>query len=419
MYKKPFGVFIYLLLPFAITACGGGSSSGGNNSDTDNPAPIDSSSKTETETETETETDPEIPDIDSDGDGILDSQDADPADSEVTGIVIIRRDKAGVTGSGGTETRFYKYNASEQLNYLKKSTTDADSDGIADHFYTYNSYRQVVTHQIDSNEDGTVEQTYTNTYENSRILEKTAEGTPDVFTETYIYSENSALLLQTDKDTGSDESIDFSDIYTYIDDNPNKPDLIRINVDISDDAEKSIQYSYTPEGQLTSISHDEAEDGSVEGTVTYTYYVSGQVETTEVEGIVEDDQETTVTRLFTYSESGLLQSVEYDNDLNGSWDVKDTYFYASDLLARIETDTNNDGNADAIKSYTYQNNRLSVISEDTDADGNAEITTTYNYDSGQRLTSVVVDHLTDNTQDETVVFTYQGYLDNFTVFFEL
>ncbi len=170
---------------------------------------------------------------------------------------------------------------------------------------------------------------------------------------------------------------------------------------------------------MTSISHDEAEDGSVEGTVTYTYYVSGQVETTEVEGIVEDDQETTVTRLFTYSESGLLQSVEYDNDLNGSWDVKDTYFYASDLLARIETDTNNDGNADAIKSYTYQNNRLSVISEDTDADGNAEITTTYNYDSGQRLTSVVVDHLTDNTQDETVVFTYQGYLDNFTVFFEL
>ncbi|MEK9711833.1 MAG: hypothetical protein VW258_04625 [Thalassolituus sp.] len=343
-------------------------------------------------------------DTDTDGDGVADKDDAAPNDDQVAGIIIVRRDIGSVEGAGGTETvRFSTF------GLLRDRKTDEDSDGTPEAIYSYNSNRQLISLQLDSNDDGTIDQSYNYAYDSSIRTSEIAAGETDNYTKTHIFA--NGIQQRTDTDQGSDGSIDLQDIYTYHPEDASKISQVRLNVttDDSDIAEKVIDYIYDAELMLTDIQFSTESPVATVKTIEYTYHSNGAVETSTLDEDADGNPEYT----FSYNEDGVLLTADLDSDSDGTIETTETYSYSENYLLQIDSN----GAENNLVVFNYRSDRqIDNVTEDIEDDGSIDITTTYNYDDSGRQTSINKVVAADSSNNESVVILREGYL-TFTTYY--
>ena len=299
----------YLLIPFIITACGGSDNGSSTNTENDS-SDTENNSDSATEKVESTWKYQKIT-IDPVGTG----SDTLELSFDNQGNLI------SAIGIGDNPTKdVYAYNEKNQvISIMEDYTNDGTVDAITT--YGYDANGNLTTRSVDTDFDGGVDGTVTNTYNNSnqhKTMSLSAVNEGLLVKEVYAYNMQGKPLTTTIDDsvngaqnTNADGTVDNTTTYTYNDDGTLKEK-------IRDQYNDKFSFTYNEQKQLTLETVDFNNNGTVDEARSYSYQY-------DMEGRITEKQKADEFNTFSYEEYGNLARLNIQRGENDPIDVTFVY----------------------------------------------------------------------------------------------
>jgi len=266
--------------------------------------------------------------------------------------------------------------------------------------FEYNSDGQVTSENTDSNNDGEIDINKTFTYDNNGNLSQVTNSASNTVESLSYDTDNNLLSRFIDSQQGSDTE----ESYTYQDTKLQRFDLDQ-NADGS--IEISTHYTYSPQGNLSSIEVDRNGDDVADSVSSY-FYQNSQL--TSYAADDNNDGTPNIIITYAYDEKGNRTSQNIDLSAEGAPNSIGTFEYdAQNNPVRYEQDRNLDGFADYIEAYAHDKNNLRTLyKRDLNADGIWDIVAQYFYDINGNRVKMIEDSNGNGIADKVWTGDYQA-----------
>jgi len=266
--------------------------------------------------------------------------------------------------------------------------------------FEYNSDGKLISENTDTNNDGEIDINKTFIYDNTGNLSQVTNSASKTVESLNYDTDNNLLSRFIDSEQGSDTE----ESYIY---QNNK--LARFDLDQNADGsiEVSTQYTYNPQGSLSSIEVDRNGDDAADSVSSYSYQNSKLISYTADDN---NDGTPNIIITYTYDEKGNRTSQNIDLSAEGIPNSIGTFKYDSQNNPVLyEQDHNLDGIADYIEAYSHDKNNLRTLyKRDINADGIWDIVAQYFYDINGNRVKMIEDSNGNGIADKVWTGDYQA-----------